>query len=77
MATCDNCGNDYDKTFVIEKNGRRYTFDAFECAVHLLAPTCSHCGCRIMGHGVEADGDIYCCGHCARKAGHGDVADRI
>lgn len=76
MAKCDCCGNDYDKAFVVEMDGQRYTFDAFECAVHKLAPTCGRCGCRIMGHGVEADGLIYCCAHCARDSGRGGVADR-
>ena len=30
-----------------------YTFDSFECAIQKLAPTCAHCGCRILGHGIE------------------------
>jgi hypothetical protein len=30
-----------------------------------LAPTCAHCQCRIVGHGVEANGRMYCCMHCA------------
>ncbi len=76
MATCDTCGNDYDKTFTINKGGRSDTFDSFECAVHVMAPTCAHCQCRILGHGVEAGEDVYCCAHCARHAGHGGVADR-
>jgi hypothetical protein len=24
--------------------------------IHAIAPTCTHCGCRIIGHGVEAGG---------------------
>lgn len=73
MAKCECCGNDYDKAFVVEMGGQRYTFDAFECAIHKLAPTCDGCGCRVMGHGVEADGLMYCCAHCAPD---GSVADR-
>jgi len=38
------------------------------CAIQALAPTCAHCGCRVIGHGVEAEGAIYCCSHCARSA---------
>ena len=53
MATCDMCGNDYDKTFQITLQGKTHTFDSFECAIHALAPTCPHCGVRIVGHGVE------------------------
>ncbi len=41
------------------------TFDSFECAIHAMAPTCAHCGCKIVGHGVEAGGEVYCCAHCA------------
>ncbi len=69
MARCDVCGNDYDKVFQVTRDGRSMTFDSFECAMHAMAPTCAHCGCRIVGHGVEARGEIYCCAHCA---GHTD-----
>ena len=41
-----------------------------------LAPTCEHCGCRIIGHGVEADGRMFCCANCAKQAGIQRVADR-
>lgn len=37
----------------IDAWGRRHTFDCFECAIHLLAPRCDHCGCRIVGHRVD------------------------
>jgi hypothetical protein len=68
MATCDTCGNDYDKTFLIVQGERSGTFDSFECAVQAMAPTCDHCGCRIMGHGVEIGGTMFCCASCARRA---------
>jgi len=74
MATCDTCGNEYDKTFTITKEGQTGTFDSFECAVQAMAPTCAHCDCRILGHGVEAGGSIFCCAHCAR---HNDSATRV
>lgn len=67
MAICDVCGNDYDKTFTIVMGGEEHTFDCFECAVQMLAPVCAHCGCRVLGHGVEREGNIFCCGHCARQ----------
>ena len=76
MATCDVCGNDYDKSFRIEGSAGSGTFDSFECAIHALAPTCAHCGTRIIGHGVEANGAIYCCAHCARQEGQGGLSDR-
>jgi hypothetical protein len=76
MAVCDLCGNDYDKAFKVSLGGRTFTFDCFECAIHLLAPVCSHCGCRIIGHGVESRGAFYCCAHCASLEGVAAVRDR-
>lgn len=66
MTKCDTCGNEYDKCIEVHKDGKAYVFDSFECAIHALAPTCNHCGCRIVGHGVESEGSFYCCGHCAK-----------
>jgi hypothetical protein len=77
VAQCEVCGNEYDKTFeVVMSGGDSHTFDCFECATHALAPTCDNCGVRISGHGVEAS-SIYCCSHCARQAGHGQLRDRL
>ena len=76
MPQCETCGNEYDKTFDVTVGGETHTFDSFECAIHALAPTCEHCGCRILGHGVEADGRIFCCAHCAERAGVGALRDR-
>jgi hypothetical protein len=77
MATCDVCGNDYDGAMTIDAPGRGSgTFDSFECAIHALAPECAHCSCRIIGHGIEAGGSMFCCAHCARQAGAAGVADR-
>lgn len=77
MARCDVCGNDYDKSFTVKTPAGSGTFDSFECAIHALAPTCSHCHCRIIGHGAEHDGKFYCCAHCAKQAGIVGIDDRI
>jgi hypothetical protein len=77
MAVCEVCGNDYDKAFEVTQGGESHTFDSFECAIHALAPTCQHCGTRIIGHGVEADGSIFCCANCASEAGITALADRV
>lgn len=69
LATCEVCGNQYDKCFEVRREGETHVFDSFECAIHALAPTCAHCGCRIIGHGMEADGVFYCCAHCANQHG--------
>ena len=76
MARCELCGNEYDKAFDVTIEGSTHTFDSFECAIHALAPTCEHCGCRIIGHGVEVDGRIFCCAHCAGEEGVGEFRDR-
>ena len=76
-AVCEVCGNLYDKCFVVQMNGEAHVFDSFECAIHVLAPKCAHCGCRVIGHGMEADGIFYCCAHCASQHGIHDFADRI
>ena len=76
MARCDVCGNDYGKTMEIRHGDQVGTFDSFECAIHRMAPMCEHCGCRVIGHGVEAKGRYYCCAHCAEQAGESGLRDR-
>ena len=55
MAKCEVCGNDYELSFQVVTAGVTHTFDSFECAIHKLAPICAHCGCKIIGHGIEAN----------------------
>jgi len=76
MEPCEVCGSEYDKAFEVRLAGEAHTFDSFECAIHALAPTCAHCGCKIIGHGVEAEGRFYCCAHCAHQVGIGGLRDR-
>ena len=68
-ARCEVCGNTYAAPIEVHARGQKRVFDCFECAIHALAPLCAHCQCRIIGHGVEVDGIIFCCAHCARAAG--------
>jgi hypothetical protein len=77
MAQCEVCGNDYEASFEVISKGVTYTFDSFECAIHKLAPRCEHCGCPIIGHGMQADDSFYCCAHCARTAGVTAVVDHV
>ena len=77
MATCEVCGNTYDKTMEISVGGETHVFDSFECAIHAIAPRCGHCGIAVIGHGVEADGLIFCCAHCAEQQGFGGLTDRV
>jgi hypothetical protein len=76
MAKCEHCGNEYDKTFEIKQDGKRHVFDSFECAIQKMAPQCGHCGCRIIGHGVESGNKMFCCANCARASGESRLRDR-
>jgi hypothetical protein len=77
MPRCEVCGNEYDKAFqIVFTQGPTHTFDSFECAIHALAPICEHCQCKVIGHGVEAEGRFFCCANCARQAGVTVVRDR-
>ncbi|HVJ64399.1 MAG TPA: hypothetical protein VM901_04005 [Bdellovibrionota bacterium] len=42
--------------------------------------TCACCGnqydMRIIGHGLESDGHMYCCAHCAKHSGETGLRDR-
>jgi hypothetical protein len=76
MKSCEVCGNDYDKSIAVTVGGHTHVFDSFECAIHALAPRCAHCGCKVIGHGVEQQGVIYCCVHCAKHSGVTDLKDR-
>jgi nitrite reductase/ring-hydroxylating ferredoxin subunit len=77
MAVCEVCGNDYDKAFQVTLGGSTHTYDSFECAIHAVAPTCAHCGCKVIGHGVESGDRIFCCAHCASHEGVEGARDRI
>lgn len=77
MARCETCGNDYKKTFqIVTANGEAHVFDCYECAIHSLAPACEHCGCKIIGHGVESGDAYFCCHHCQEMAGKRRLKNR-
>jgi hypothetical protein len=70
MDRCAVCGGDSDRSFTVTmSHGQELTFDSFECAIDRLAPRCAYCGIRIIGHGIEARGTLYCGGHCAQYLG--------
>ena len=76
MARCDVCGNECDCGFEVSTRGETWTFDTFECAIHKLAPECEHCGCRIIGHGVESADRFFCSAHCALEQEHGELKEQ-
>lgn len=70
MHPCDTCGNEYHRSFALRTaDGEEFHFDSFECAIEKVAPRCAHCNCRIIGHGIEGPGHVYCCANCAREGG--------
>lgn len=75
MGTCAACGNEYENTFTVTRNGQSLEFDSFECAIHKMAPQCAHCGCRVIGHGVQHGDTIYCCANCAAGEGEKGLVD--
>lgn len=75
MTACATCGNEYDHSFTVVKDGSEYDFDCFECAIEKLAPRCEQCGVRIIGHGVQHGETFYCCAHCAKRAGAPGLVD--
>jgi hypothetical protein len=77
MTRCDTCGNEYERSLEVTLDGQAYTFDCFECAIHKLAPSCGTCGCRILGHGVQSDDQMFCCAHCSRQGGVRGITDHV
>jgi hypothetical protein len=76
---CETCGNEYENLFELrfKRDGVTHYFDSFECAIHAVAPKCSHCGVAIVGHGVQSGAKMFCCAHCARGAGIQEIVDRV
>lgn len=74
---CEVCGNDYDRALTVTLGGENHVFDCFECAVEKLAPRCSNCNTRIIGHGLQSASALYCCAHCAETDGVSGFVDRL
>jgi len=62
---CEHCGERDGDLMEIRFQGRTRIFDCFECAIHAMAPPCRHCGSRVTGHGIQAEGGMFCSPHCA------------
>jgi len=75
MAVCEVCNNDYEMAFEVHAAGAVHTFDSIECAAQKMAPNCGNCQCRILGHGLQAGGQFFCCAHCARQKGFSQLVD--
>ena len=70
MTTCDGCGNSSERLFTVQTHDDRvFTFDSFQCAAPILAPTCTQCLCTILGRVVEVGSSIHCSPGCAQRSG--------
>ncbi len=70
MSRCVVCGHNSVGNFSVTlANGRTYDFDTFQCAIDRLAPRCSRCGIRIIGHPTVVDGGLFCGPHCSQFLG--------
>ena len=76
MARCEQCGNDYDKSFEVKMGGRTMIFDSFECAIHRWRRSARIAAAASSGMGSQHGGVIYCCVHCARHEGVTGLRDR-
>ena len=77
LIRCEVCGNAYDRAFEVVAGGTTHVFDCFECAIEAMAPRCAVCGCKVIGHGIEAEDRTYCSAHCAHAAGFAQAKDHI
>lgn len=76
MAAREVCGNEYEgSSAMITTDRRAHIFDSIDDAAHAIAPVCAHCGCRVLGHGMQSGGKIYCRASCARRTGSDAVRD--
>ena len=61
--------------------GRDYAVSSYTSAQTGLRPDaeihCEHCGVRIVGHGLEKDGRMFCCDHCAEGEGVTELRDQV
>ena len=73
------CSITFDNAFVIRDlkiiDGANGPFVAMPS--RKLTAHCPHCGCKIVGHGVESQGEVFCCAHCAEHSGVTGLRDRV
>ncbi|OFZ16494.1 MAG: hypothetical protein A2Z20_03680 [Bdellovibrionales bacterium RBG_16_40_8] len=79
MRRCGVCGNVYENLIEIKLKGDpiSHWYDCFECAVHSLAPACTKCGVKVLGHGVQIGEKLFCSAHCARAKGYKSAVNHV
>lgn len=67
MTTSELHSDEYNQSFEACLSGEAQIFDSFECAFYSVAPTCAHCGHRIVGYGIETGGVFFCGTRCVHE----------
>lgn len=66
---CDICGFMTEEPLTVAYHGRTTSYCCFECAITELAPECTKCHCKIIGHGSYGqDGHVFCSHHCRQES---------
>lgn len=76
-VSCEVCGNSRKQCFEVRLGDERHVFDSFECAMRALSPKCTHCGCQLIGQGVQVEQVLYCSYSCANADHIQDDEDSI
>ena len=76
MATCEVCGNEYEKCFTVACEGETHTFDSFECAIRRPGPAMRPLRLQDRWARGRAGRDHVLLAACARQEGVGGVVDR-
>ena len=77
MASCEVCGNEYDRTMEIIVGGERHVFDSFECAIHAIAPRWSTVSAASSATASSPAMPLYCGAHCAHESGVAAARHRV
>ncbi|MCX4535433.1 hypothetical protein [Streptomyces sp. NBC_01669] len=76
MTACEFCNDDYDMAFEVAAEGAVHVFDSPECAARQLAPVCTTGRSHTPGYGLRAEGQFFCCAHCAHRQRFAQLVDR-
>ena len=64
---CTICDDQYGRSCRIPADDELHFMDSFECAFYTVAPRCRCCDRRIVDHGIETWGNIFCCTPCVHE----------
>ncbi len=75
LVEAEEEGSRGKKVYSLTEEGEDFVADQIgsfgrllEAAIEGGVQECAHCDCKIYEDGYEADGETYCCEHCAQAA---------